>query len=92
MLMIKRRSPLFAVNPTTSKVAKLTKNTQKTNKQETTMEQSAVPVNSQFSITAVETSEVVDSYSLSEKFAALDEVTTFNTSSTLTRSYKLFDA
>ena len=47
-----------------------------------TQEQSAVPVNSQFSITAVEASQVVDSCSLSEEFAAPDEVTTFNTSST----------
>ena len=49
-------------------------------------EQSAVTVNSQFPITAVEASQVVDSYSFSEDFAALAEVTTLNTSSTSTSS------
>ena len=39
-------------------------------------------MNSQFPITVVEASQVVDSYSLSEEFAAPDEETTFNTSST----------
>ena len=49
-------------------------------------EQSPVIVNSQFPITAVEASQVVDSYSLSEEFAAPAEVTTLNTSSTSTSS------
>ena len=57
-----------------------------------TQEQSAVTVNSQFPITAVEASQVVDSYSLSEEFAAPDEVTTFSTSSTSTSSQKPLDA
>ena len=51
-------------------------------------EQSAVTgsVNSQFPITAVEASQVVGSFSLSEEFAAPAEVTTLNTSSTSTSS------
>ena len=51
-------------------------------------EQSAVTglVNSQFPITAVEASQVVDSCSLSEEFAAPTEVTTLKTSSTSTSS------
>ena len=49
-------------------------------------EQSAGTVNSQFPITAVEASQVVDSYSLSEEFAAPAEVTTLNTSCTSTSS------
>ena len=66
-------------------------------------EQSAVTglVNLQFPITAVQASQVVGSFSLSEDFAAPAEVTTLNTSSTSTSSpapvynrvrQKLFDA
>ena len=44
------------------------------------------PVNSQFPVPAVEASQVVDSCSLSEEFAAPDEETTFSTSSTSTSS------
>ena len=51
-------------------------------------EQSAVTVNSQFPITTVEASQVVDSCSLSEEFAAPAEVTP-NTSSTSTSSSAL---
>ena len=43
-------------------------------------------MNSQFPLTAVEASQVVDSFSLSEEFAALAEVTTLNTNSTSTSS------
>ena len=50
-------------------------------------EQSAVTVNSQFPITAVEASQVGGSFSLSEEFAAPVELTTINTSSTSTRSF-----
>ena len=49
-------------------------------------EQSAVTVNSQLPITAVEASQLADSYSLSEEFAAPADVTTLNTSSTSTSS------
>ena len=49
-------------------------------------EQSASTVNSQFPITAVEASQVVDSFSLSEEFAAPAEVTTLDTSCTSTSS------
>ena len=49
-------------------------------------EQSAVTVNSQFPITAIEASQIGDSFSLSEEFAAPAEVTTINASSTSTSS------
>ena len=51
-------------------------------------EQSAVTgsVNPQFPVTAVDASQVVGSFSLSEEFAAPAEVTTLNTSSTSTSS------